>query len=99
MLAAINFHYIRDSFESKFPAIYGQTPAQFEQQLKVLASIGEFVSAEDIKDYIQKDIALPNRSIVITFDDGLKEQYDNALPILDKLGIPAIFFCEYKTNH
>lgn len=96
MLAAVNFHYIRDSFKSKFPAIYGQTPTQFEQQLKVLASIGEFISADDIKDFIQKNKALPSKSIIITFDDGLKEQYDKALPVLDKLGIPAIFFANTK---
>ncbi|WP_369803200.1 polysaccharide deacetylase family protein [Flavobacterium sp. LM5] len=28
----------------------------------------------------------------ITFDDGLKEQYDYALPIVDELEIPAVFF-------
>ncbi|MCC6721073.1 MAG: polysaccharide deacetylase family protein [Bacteroidia bacterium] len=29
---------------------------------------------------------------IITFDDGLKEQYTFALPILDELNIPALFF-------
>lgn len=37
---------------------------------------------------------MPRRGIVVTFDDGLKEQYELALPILDKLGIPAIFFVD-----
>lgn len=30
--------------------------------------------------------------ILITFDDGLKEQYELAKPILDEMGIPFIFF-------
>jgi peptidoglycan/xylan/chitin deacetylase (PgdA/CDA1 family) len=28
----------------------------------------------------------------VTFDDGLREQIDHALPVLDRLGIPAAFF-------
>ena len=30
--------------------------------------------------------------MVITFDDGLKEQYEKALPILAAKGVPFIFF-------
>lgn len=96
MLAAVNFHYIRDNFEAKFPAIYGQTPEQFEQQLTELSSIGEFVSGNDIKDHVKHNKTLPEKSIIITFDDGLKEQYEKALPILDRLGIPALFFANTK---
>jgi len=35
---------------------------------------------------------LPDKSIVITFDDGLREQYEFAWPVLRRLGIPGIFF-------
>jgi peptidoglycan/xylan/chitin deacetylase (PgdA/CDA1 family) len=96
MLAAVNFHYIRNSFKTPYPGIYGQTPEQFETQLKTLGSIGNFVSAEDIKLHIQGQKELPQKSILITFDDGLKEQFELALPILDKLGIPAVFYANTK---
>lgn len=36
--------------------------------------------------------AVPARSVVITFDDGWKDQYDRAFPILHQLGFTATFF-------
>ncbi len=35
---------------------------------------------------------LPPKAILITFDDGLKEQYELGVPIMDRLGIPGLFF-------
>ena len=96
MLAAVNFHYIRDDFTTPYPGIYGQTPEQFENQLKVLSSIASFVSAKDIKNHILDGEPLPERGIMITFDDGLQEQFTKALPILDRLNIPALFFTNTK---
>ena len=92
MLIAVNYHYIRESFDNPYPGIHGMTPAQFEAQLKVLGSAAVFVSAEQVRNAVRGVEELPERSILITFDDGLKEQYDVAWPILSDLGIPAIFF-------
>jgi peptidoglycan/xylan/chitin deacetylase (PgdA/CDA1 family) len=92
MLIAANYHYIRPDFNYKYPGIYGLTPKQFEDQLVKLSGIGEFVSSNDILAALDNEKQLPDRAILITFDDGLKEQYDLALPVLDKLGIPAILY-------
>ena len=92
MLIAVNFHYIRASFDARNPSIHGVTPAEFEQQLKVLGKAARFVSAEQVRNAVQGVETLPERSILITFDDGLREQYELAWPILRSLGIPAIFF-------
>jgi peptidoglycan/xylan/chitin deacetylase (PgdA/CDA1 family) len=92
MLIAVNYHYIRPSFDSPYPGILGITSSQFERQLKMLGSVGMFVSAEQVQAAIQGIDKLPDRSILVTFDDGLREQYENAWPILRRLGIPAIFF-------
>ncbi len=91
MLIAVNFHYIRPVFDAPHPSIHGVTPQQFESQLKLLGTAGTFVSAGQIRDALRGK-PLPDRSLVITFDDGLREQYDHAWPVLSRLGIPAIFF-------
>ena len=92
MLIAVNFHYIRPSFDSRFDAIHGLTPEQFERQIETLARIGAFVSADDVRLAVAGQRALPARAIVLTLDDGLREQFDLAWPILSRLGVPAIFF-------
>ncbi|MGB3590698.1 MAG: polysaccharide deacetylase family protein [Nonlabens sp.] len=90
MLVVANFHYIRETFQSDYPSIFGVTPRQFKNQLDVLCEIGEFVSADSLISgkAIKKDAI----QFMITFDDGLKEQYEMAAPILNQLGIPFVFF-------
>ncbi len=91
-IAVINYHYIRDLFVTKYPGIHGVTPAQFRDQLLLLGKEGTFIHPLQIKEAIEHGVALPERSLLVTFDDGFQEQYHRALPILDELGIPAIFF-------
>ncbi|MCX5712982.1 MAG: polysaccharide deacetylase family protein [Candidatus Omnitrophica bacterium] len=43
-----------------------------------------------------KKSPLAPKSIVVTFDDGLKEHFENALPVLEKMRIPFIFFVNSK---
>lgn len=92
MLIAVNYHYIRKSFDFKYPSFFGVTPDYFRNQLLKIRELGTFVSKADILDHLRGINQLPERAIIITFDDGLKEQYEYALPILQELGIPALFF-------
>jgi peptidoglycan/xylan/chitin deacetylase (PgdA/CDA1 family) len=92
MLTVCNFHYIRSQFNEPFPSIFGVTPSQFEHQLQELAKTGEFISQAQLLN--QPDLILNSAQnyILITFDDGLKEQFVLAKPLLDKLKIPAVYF-------
>ena len=92
MLIAVNYHYIREAFNLPFPSIFGINPDAFRIQLQTLAQWGDFVSQNDIVASLANNEPLPEKSFIVTFDDGLKEQYEFALPILRDLGIPAIFF-------
>jgi len=94
MLIAVNYHYIRKDFSQPHPGIFGITPDNFENQLKILLGYGNFISQATLAARIRNREILNNHEIefIITFDDGLKEQYDEALPILNRLGIPAVFF-------
>lgn len=92
MLIAVNYHYIRTSFDQPYPSIFGVTPEQFRAQLETLGRAGEFVGAAEIRDAIRAHRSLPERCWAVTFDDGLREQHELAWPILRQMGIPAIFF-------
>lgn len=92
MLIAVNFHYIRERFDTPYPSIFGLTPNQFENQIEILAKEGDFISLEDIIIHIKNNTQLKGNYICITFDDGLQEQFDLAIPILRRKGIPYICF-------
>lgn len=92
MLTVSNYHYIREDYRANYPSIFGVTPSQFREQLLLLKNIGEFVSADDLINNADSLIASANNYILVTFDDGLKEQYKFGFSILDSLNIPALFF-------
>ena len=94
MLIAINYHYIRPSDAYTGKGIIGVTPESFQHQLTILGRYGEFVSGNEIVAWIQGEQKHDTSKLYfhVTFDDGLSEQFVNALPILQSLNIPATFF-------
>jgi len=49
-------------------------------------------SIKNINDFYTNKLELKKINVIITFDDGYKNWISNALPILEKHNIPAIFF-------
>lgn len=96
MLTVINYHYIRENFEAKFPSIFGVTPNDFKKQLLVLKNQNGFVSPNDLLSNHQEILNSKGNYFFITFDDGLKEQFQLALPILDELQLSAVFFANSR---
>tara|TARA_R110002049_G_scaffold229524_3_gene401575 strand:+ start:574 stop:1485 length:912 start_codon:yes stop_codon:yes gene_type:complete len=92
MLTVSNYHYIRPSYNANYPSIFGVTPDAFKNQIQLLKTIGDIITPLDVLNDIETILESKNNYILITFDDGLKEQYNYALPILDELDASAIFF-------
>ncbi|MCA6422542.1 MAG: polysaccharide deacetylase family protein [Flavobacterium sp.] len=92
MLTVCNFHYVRTHFNAPFPSIFGVTPSQFQNQLEELARMGKFINQNELIRNADTILNSKENFNLITFDDGLKEQFEIAKPILDKLKIPAIYF-------
>lgn len=92
-LVVVSYHYVRDRYPANGQGIIGITPAQLGRQLELLGATGAaFVAAGDVVRAVEGGAPLPGRSILITFDDGLREHYQQALPVLDRMGIPGLFF-------
>jgi len=69
------------------------TPATFEAQLKVLKDEGyHTITARQLAEYHAKGTPLPDKPVIITFDDGWSNQYQYAFPLLRKYGFVATFF-------
>jgi peptidoglycan/xylan/chitin deacetylase (PgdA/CDA1 family) len=52
----------------------------------------KFVSLDAMVDEISRDGYLLGRRVAITMDDGWLDNYEHALPVLQKLGLPATLF-------
>lgn len=72
---------------------YSVTAAQLADQLRWLRDQGyRPVSVDDIGAALSGGRPLPARAVAITFDDGWRDQYVVAAPILEKYGFRATFF-------
>ncbi len=69
------------------------TPANFEAQLEWLAIEGYHpIRVSDLAEYLHGGPPLPPKPIVLSFDDGYLDNYQNAYPILKNYKFPATFF-------
>ena len=74
---------------------YHRAPSQqpFQHQLEGLLDAGLTpVAFEHLAAAIEGWADLPAKSFVVSFDDGWLDQLDGALPVLQELRVPAIFF-------
>ncbi|OMF49981.1 polysaccharide deacetylase family protein [Paenibacillus peoriae] len=80
---AVMYHYVRqrDGWSGISPLL----PEDFEKQIEVISRTHEIVSVDDLNRPSNKP------RCVLTFDDGTKDQYEIAYPILKKKGVPAYF--------
>lgn len=95
MLLAVNYHYIGDEGAHR-RGIHPISKERFARQLDLLGGNFSFVSQEDVLDAVRGGRPLPARACLITFDDGLRSQYEAGLPILREKKIPAVFFVNGK---
>ena len=66
-------------------------PAAFEQQMALIAAECTPVGLPALRAFLAGE-QLPPNPVLVTFDDGYRDNYTTALPILRRHGIPAIFF-------
>lgn len=67
------------------------SPARFEQQMEVLARITHTIALRDVPRCLSGN-GSAKPAVVVTFDDGYADNLHTALPVLERLGIPATFF-------
>ena len=71
---------------------YLVTASDFENQIRYLSKAYEILSLDKLVEYIYEGKSFPKKAVVITFDDGYKDNYTYAYPILKKYHAPATVF-------
>lgn len=68
-------------------------PQRFRRQLTYLKQQGfNFYTASELIQHFQSHGEFPARAVALTFDDGWQDNYSNAFPVLQELGIKATIF-------
>jgi peptidoglycan/xylan/chitin deacetylase (PgdA/CDA1 family) len=63
------------------------SPARFEEHCRVLAENGiHGIGLREAEEFLLHGVSLPEKSLLITFDDGFFDNYLYALPLLHKYG-------------
>ena len=68
--------------------------SQFEEQMRILSEEG--YRTIGLRDLVRGPEIDLSKSIVITFDDGYRDNFEHAFPILTKFGFSATVFCIAK---
>lgn len=88
-LPVLMYHSI-NSKESK-AGEYVITPAALREDLKWLTKNGyHTVVVQDLIDYVEQGVPLPEKPVMLTFDDGYYNNYLNAFPLLQEYRMKAV---------
>ncbi len=81
------YHRVNDDSDPFFPAI---STSLFDREMQYLSQHYRVVAMPDLIRHLE---AGPAETVVaVTFDDGYRDNYENAFPILQRLGLPATVF-------
>ena len=73
------------------PQLLTVTPAHFAEHLEVLQKYGQILSLRQLTLALQQG-KLPDKTVVVTFDDGYADNFYHAKPLLEQYEIPATIF-------
>lgn len=82
------YHHVSEST----PKVTSVSPDTFRQHMQYLADHHTVLPLKQVVEALQNNQPLPDKAIVITFDDGYENIYTNAHPILKKFAFPYTVF-------
>lgn len=88
-LPIIAYHHINPTMDSDMNV----TPEAFRSHMQFLKNNGYTpITLSQWYEAAAKKTALPKKPVIITFDDGWRDQLTYAIPILNEFNFPATFF-------
>lgn len=74
------------------PQLLCVSPENFDAQIKYLVENFNVLTVEQFSRYYDNSEKIPINSILLTFDDGYADNFEVALPILEKYSVQALFY-------
>ena len=93
-LPVLMYHFFYNDIEGETAPNSNYMPvSSFEEQLKYLSENDYYYPTwEEVADFVDGKIDLPDKSVVLTMDDGDESVFELALPLLEKYNVIATAF-------
>jgi peptidoglycan/xylan/chitin deacetylase (PgdA/CDA1 family) len=86
----LNYHRIGAAGDTPYDrGLWSATPETFDAQVGWLKSHARVIGPDELPAALARRAG---RHVLITFDDGYRDNYTEALPVLRRHGVPATFF-------
>lgn len=95
-MKGVMYHYVRPD-DPQLPHFRHLHLEDFERQLDYFAEYYGFLSKSDFLDCFEK--GQPQKGIILTFDDGLRDHFEYVLPCLRKRNLWGIFYVPTGVYH
>jgi peptidoglycan/xylan/chitin deacetylase (PgdA/CDA1 family) len=92
MLHVVNFHYLRHSGGGRLWPPHALPFETFRAHVDGLRARFEMTSFDAALEFLQGTYTPKRDLCLLTFDDGLREHYTHAAPLLAELGLTGVFF-------
>lgn len=94
-----NYHRIRkDNSPTVFDdSVFGPDAKRFREEMEWVKKETRVLNEEELLEIVYQKKRINGVCSLVTFDDGYRDNYDIAYPILKDLNIPALFFI--PTHH
>jgi peptidoglycan/xylan/chitin deacetylase (PgdA/CDA1 family) len=89
----LTYRRVADLPDNRPQPTWNVTPERFEQQLRGLVRRGwQAWPLRQVLHYVERELPIPRKTFVITFDDGYANVFLHAYPVLSRLHLPATLF-------
>lgn len=91
-LVILCYHRVREKTGIFYDENISVSSSEFKQQMQYIARHFNVITIDQLTEYSKGHYKLKPNSIMITFDDGYKDNAVNAFPVLEELNMPATVF-------
>lgn len=96
-ISIVMYHYVRDLKNSRYPQIKGLDYDLFKQQIEFFKNNFNVITMEEMIAFYDEGYKLPEKAMLLTFDDGYVDHYTSVFPVLNEYKMQGSFYISGKT--
>jgi len=92
-IKVLMYHRVIEDHPEKYNHWHYVTVSEFRRQLKFIGRLGYTpITFRDYHLFKSDKLTLPSKPIIISFDDGYMDTFQNAIPIMKEMGMKGVIF-------